>query len=252
MRYIMLVVIASLLFQAAGGAAQTVRLTMYDDGLSCPGNCDAHVVFDPSMNGTQFAHAPGSETMPFAKCAAGADCRICLSAGNKQCMTVVYRGGGPSPMTFDLTPAFYERECAASSALPLLAQKCAALTKAAASLVGRTNCIRDRSAEGCKPLISDALAVQEADRVVFNQCKSVGEAKFNSGRPQSERRSNNCAYEFKGTGGPNSKGTTWRKLLPGVCRPGTFVGRDGLDCCSGNVMADGPLGLECRVFYVKP
>src|SRR5687767_14716582 len=42
---------------------------------------------------------------------------------------------------------------------------------------------------------------------------------------------------------------TWKKLLPGVCRPGTFVGRNGLDCCSRNLSADGPLGAECIRFY---
>jgi hypothetical protein len=47
----------------------------------------------------------------------------------------------------------------------------------------------------------------------------------------------------------NNNGTVNASLLPAACRDGTFVGRDGLDCCSGSVLHDGPLGTECRDFY---
>lgn len=248
-----LVMLVTLLAAApAGAATQTVRLTMYDDGLSCPGDCDAHVVFHPSLNGTVFAHAPGAASGALSKCVAGAECRICFADDGKQCMNVMYRGGGPSPMTFDFTPAFYEAQCPKAAALPVLAKQCASLQKAAAALDGRVNCIRNQDEAICKALIAEARSRQQSDRPLYEECKSVGEKKFNSTRPVAERRSNGCAYELKGTGGPNSHGTTWRKLLPGTCRPGTFVGRDGLDCCNGNQLADGPLGIECRAFYPKP
>ena len=41
--------------------AIAMRLTMYDDGRSCPANCDAHVVFHSDDNGTPNAHLPGSD-----------------------------------------------------------------------------------------------------------------------------------------------------------------------------------------------
>jgi hypothetical protein len=237
---------------SAAGIAAEIRLTIYDDGLSCPGDCDAHVVFHPSLNGTEFAHDPATLTAPFAPCVNGKPCRICLESGGAQCLTVTFRGAGPSRMTFDLTPKFYEQACAGEVALPPLAAKCRELSRAAAGLAGRVNCLRTPEVPVCTARMATARAAQEADRPLFEQCKAEGEARFNAGRPVTEQRSNACAYERKGTGGPNSRGVTWRRLLPGACRPGTFVGRDGLDCCSGSPLADGPLGAECRAFYPLP
>jgi hypothetical protein len=62
----------------------------------------------------------------------------------------------------------------------------------------------------------------------------------------------NCAYEKGGTS-KNSRGDPWRKLLPAACRPGTFVGLDGLDCWSGDPLTDRGFGsAECAGYYVKP
>jgi len=231
--------------------ALTVRLTIYDDGLSCPAGCDAHVVFHQSMNGTEFAHAPQSAAGPFAKCAVGQTCRLCFESGGKQCLEVMYRGGGPTVNTFDLTPRFYQSACATAPAQPALAQKCAELKKAAVGLEGRKNCIAQPKTEGCQVLIEQALAAQNADRPEYEKCKAIGEGPYNKTKPPALQRSNQCAYERSGTGGPNSKGTTWKRLLPGACRDGTFVGRDGLDCCSGLILADGPLSSECKSFYPR-
>jgi hypothetical protein len=244
---LLLLIVAGIATPAA--SSQTVRLTIYDDGLSCPANCDAHVVFANSLNGTEFAHDPSQITPPFAKCVVGKTCRLCLVTSGKQCLEATYRGGGPAPMTFDFTPAFYSQACEVTPPQELLAKKCAELRAAAKALVGRRNCIAQPKTEACTGLIDSARSAQTVDRSEFNQCIAQGEAIFNKERPKKEQRSNRCAYEKHGTGGPNSKGTTWRRLLPGACRDGTFVGRDGLDCCSGNVFADGPLGLECRAFY---
>jgi hypothetical protein len=120
----------------------------------------------------------------------------------------------PYRKTFDFTPAFYEQQCPQSS-------------------------------------MSIAKERQAADRPLYEQCKNVGETQFNRGRPIAHQRSIGCAYEKRGTGGPNSKGKTWKRLLPGACRDNTFVGRDGLDCCNGNPISDGPLDIECRGFYLK-
>ncbi len=231
--------------------ADNVRLTIYDDGLSCPANCDAHVVFHHTLNGTAFAHDPASAAKPFKKCTAGAPCRLCIESGGKQCLEAIYRGGGPSPMTFDFTPAFYSKACESIPAQPLLAAKCTALRKAAAQLAGRLNCIAAPGSSGCSALMDAATAARTADRAKYQQCIAMGEPAYNASVPKPEQRTYRCAYERHGTGGPNSKGTTWKKLLPGACRDGTFVGRDGLDCCSGNTFADGPLGRECAAFYLK-
>jgi hypothetical protein len=232
--------------------AETMRLTLYDDGLSCPGNCDAHVVFEPALNGTEFAHSPASRNRPFAKCIRGEPCRICLESSDRQCLEVTYRGNGPGAKTFDLTPSFYQKACATEPEQPLLAAKCSELKQAARALDNRTNCIANPDSTGCGALIQRALAAQTQDQPKYQSCITQGEARYNRDKPAAEKRSNHCAYEFKGTGGPNSRGLTWRRLLPGACRANTFVGRDGLDCCSGIPLADGPLGRECAGFYPAP
>lgn len=233
-------------------SAQEMRLTMYSDGLSCPGGCDAHVVFHPSVNGTEFAHAPATPVAPFAKCVENSECRICFSAAPAQCLTVMYRGAGPHRDAFDFTPAFYEDHCARPSIPTLLADQCRAFATAAAVLKGRPNCIRSPELPKCANVIDRAKALKSADQPQYDQCRAIGQVAFNKAHPAAARRSNDCAYEGKGTGGPNARGATWRKLLPGACRAGSFVGRDGLDCCSGSPLADGPLGIECRGFYPEP
>lgn len=229
-----------------------VKLTIYDDGFSCPANCDAHVVFHKTMNGTKHAHSPNSPPGRFDKCEPNTVCRICFDERAQECMNVMYRGGGPPANTFDFTPAFYEKHCAEPSIPPTLAAKCNALKADARTLDGRVNCIKNPEHAKCVELISTAKQRQAADRPIYEQCKRMGESQFNNGRPVSEQRSKDCAYEKRGTGGPNSRGVTWTRLLPGACRDNTFVGRDGLDCCNGSPLSDGPLGIECRGFYPKP
>jgi hypothetical protein len=234
--------------------AATARLTIYDDGLSCPAGCDAHVVFHPSMNGTEWAHQPKTPQTsggPYERCVAGTPCRLCLVSGEQQCLEVMYRGGGPTVNTFDFTPRFFQAACATTPAQPELARKCQELAQAAAGLAGRKNCIAQPDTPGCQALIETALAAQKADRVEYGACQAQGQDAYNLTKAPAQQRSLQCAYERHGTGGPNSKGTTWRRLLPGACRDGTFVGRDGLDCCTGVTLADGPFALECRAFYPK-
>ena len=245
---LLIYLLLALTFVDQSAWASTVRMTMYADGKSCPGDCDQHVVFDQAMNGTEFAHVPGS-AKPFQKCKVNADCEICLESSLKQCLIVLYRGAGPTHGTFDMTPAFYESRCALPNIPALLKTKCKELERAAAGLKDRINCIKDAENVACKETMDVARSMQRADLSIYKQCKAEKQDNFNKGKPIEQRRDNDCAYELKGTGGPNSKGIFWRKLLPGACRVESYVGRDGLDCCSGSTLADGPLGLECLAFY---
>jgi hypothetical protein len=51
-----------------GARAQEMTLTIYDDGKAYPGGCDAHVVVNPSDNGTRFAFDPASSRPRPQKC----------------------------------------------------------------------------------------------------------------------------------------------------------------------------------------
>jgi len=228
---------------------EQIRVTMYSDGASCPGGCDSHVVFDADLNGTEFAHLPNSIA---SKCRKGEICEICLISNRRQCLKVMYRGGGPDQNTFDFTPAFFQEVCASTPAQEILSERCRKMHQADASLSGLTNCIAVPGSPECAPVILKARNDRIVDLPIYEKCLAIGLDKFNLQKPLAAKRSLNCAYEAKGTGGPNSRGTKWRKLLPGACREGTFVGRDGLDCCSGVQLTDAWLGPECRVFYVPP
>ncbi|MDD5274589.1 MAG: hypothetical protein PHR16_00725 [Methylovulum sp.] len=48
MRILNLLLLLALMLPGAS-PAETVCLTIYNDGISCPGNCDAHVVFHTSF-----------------------------------------------------------------------------------------------------------------------------------------------------------------------------------------------------------
>jgi hypothetical protein len=231
-------------FSFAGDA----KLTIYDDGLSCPASCDAHVVFKASLNGTAHAHLPGTSEDP---CINGRDCEVCFTHDGRQCITVMYRGGGPGEHTFDFTPSFYQQWCELADIPDRLEQQCGKLREAAASLDGRVNCIAQPDHALCAEMMATAQQAQLADRAIYEECKRVGQSAYNAGRPRAEQRAHGCAYEAESNGGPNSNGLTWKRLMPGACRHGTFVGRDGLDCCSGIPMADGPLGIECRIYYPR-
>jgi len=232
--------------------AQSIKLTIYDDGLSCPEKCDAHVVFHRTLNGTTFAHDPISSSAPFKKCVINTLCQICFDdRSNSSCMTAMYRGNGPHTNTFDFTPKFYEDNCPNPAIPAHLRRQCKSLADAAKDLDGLTNCIANPNDPKCIALMKKANSLQVADQVLYDRCKRERESNFNRNRPVDQQRSNDCAYEKKGTGGPNSNHVTWKRLLPGACRTGTFVGRDGLDCCSGYPFADGPLGVECKGFYLQ-
>jgi hypothetical protein len=56
----LIAIIAMLPILAWPAHARDMKLTIYDDGLSCPGNCDSHVVMFRTDNGTRFAFRPDS------------------------------------------------------------------------------------------------------------------------------------------------------------------------------------------------
>lgn len=226
--------------------AGEVSLTLYDDGLSCPADCDSHVVFHPAINGSVHAFDPDQQN---EKCIAGEQCRICFDHESMDCLDVTYRGTGPGSHTFDFTPAFYVSTCSKSDLPALLRAKCRSVERAAKRLEDKINCIADPAHRLCTTMMASSVEAKATDQIAYRDCVKVGQSAYNADKPATERRALRCAYEFERNGGPNSKGLRWRKLQPGACRTGTFVGRDGLDCCSGVLIADGPLGIECRIFY---
>ena len=232
--------------------ARNMIATMYDDGKSCPNGCDAHVVFNARHNGTGNAFDPSSTPSAPRSCTVGQPCKICFSAAPSSCMIATYRGGGPAPGRFDFTPAFFEENCPKPGMPTAFASQCRSAQPAIERLRAQINCIATPEHEKCRALMTSMARRKAADEVFYNECKSMGQAAFNRKyrtRPRLQR-SNDCNYTMLRTGGPNSRGERWRRLLDGACRPGTYVGRDGLDCCSGSLFAAAFLGPECRQFFV--
>lgn len=226
--------------------------TIYDDGKSCPNNCDAHVVFNPRHNGTSNAFDPSSSPNAPAKCTAGMPCKICFSADPSSCMLATYRGAGPAVGRFDFTPDFFEENCPKTNLPVTFARQCRSGQPTMDRLRTRINCVKNPEHEKCRALMQTVVRRKAADDTLYDECKSMGEAAFNRKHRNQPRmqRTNACAYEMLRTGGPNSRGERWRRLLDGACRPGTYVGRNGLDCCSGSLYAAAFLGSECMQFFV--
>ena len=237
--------------RTAAPPAMNMTPTVYDDGRSCPNDCDAHVVFHPRHNGTANAFDPASSRDVPRRCVLGQPCRICFSAADASCMLATYRGAGPPPRRFDFTPAFYEENCAKADLPEAFARQCREARPAVEALGRKINCVVNSTDPKCKAVIDAAVKRKTEDDTLYGECKSLGEVAFNRKHRTEPRmqRSNDCSYERFGTG-RNSKGDTWRRLLDGACRPSTYAGRDGLDCCSGSVYAAALLGRECRHFFV--
>jgi len=236
----------------AAPQARNMIATIYDDGKSCPNNCDAHVVFNPSHNGTRNAFDPSSSLDAPKQCAVGQPCKICFSSDASSCMLATYRGAGPAIGRFDFTPAFFEENCPKADLPVTFARQCRSAQPAIDRLKNRINCVANPGHEKCKALMEAVVRRKAADDVLYDECKRLGEAAFNQKYRNQPRmqRSNDCSYERLRTGGPNSRGERWRRLLDGACRPGTYVGRNGLDCCSGSLFAAAFLGSECMQFFV--
>ena len=235
-------------------APKAVKMTptAYDDGKSCPNNCDSHVVFHNGHNGTLNAYELSSSRTAPKKCVQGQPCKICFSGDESNCLIATYRGAGPPRGKFDFTPAFYAEVCTKSDIPSALIPQCREANKTVKILKERINCFETPEHEQCKTLMTSAAKRKAADDVLYDECKALGEATFNAKHKNQPKlqRSNDCAYEKIATG-KNSKGNTWRRLLDGACRPETYVGRDGLDCCSNNLYGVALVGRECMHFFPK-
>jgi hypothetical protein len=231
---------------AAQPSGKDMQITVYSDGVSCPAGCDAHVVFNAADNGTGNAHLPGTAN---ATCVKDSACRICFDAQLTQCMDVMYRREGPAPGRFDFTPAFFDSACARTDIPARLASECATLKANAGQWADRVNCIREPADPKCIDLMTRANQAKAVDEPKYRKCVAMGEASYNASQPDAEKRALDCAYEKTPTGG-NPPGK-WRKLLPGACLPGTYVGPYGTDCCSGVLLVDFSLGVECSQYYRK-
>lgn len=251
----LLILVTLCLTVVSSGYMSQVRnmlVTFYDDGKACPGGCDSHVVFDDSHNGTKNAFKPGSTRDRPEKCRVGETCMICFSAAADSCLEIMYRGSGPPVGKFDLTTTFLKENCERTDLPQILRSECRALQPRVEVLKRNINCFEEPDNVKCRVLIADGNARQLKDTPVYDECLQLGEKKFNlkyAGQ-KSKQRSLGCSYEKFGTG-RNSRGTTWKKLLPGACRVGTYVGRDGLDCCSNNLYGAAKLGTECSAFFPK-
>jgi hypothetical protein len=80
-------------------------------------------------------------------------------------------------------------------------------------------------------------------------CRSVKTVTTQNRTDPRERRANACNYSDLRLGGSGDR--RWRLLLPAACRPDTFVGRDGLDCCSENVRFAASVHPECTTFFPR-
>lgn len=233
--------------------AEIMRATMYDDGLACPGDCDAHVVFAPRHNGTRnaFRRPLAGRSAP-KDCIVGEFCMICFDEPDGSCLSVLYRGSGPPEGTFDFTPAFFDEYCDRPVLPARLATTCRELEIAVIRLGydRHTNCFDLPSDENCAAILTEADRLKALDVSERLACLAEGEAAYNARQTdRAMQRALDCNYERFASGGPNSAGVTWRRLLPGACREGSFVGRDGLDCCSGNLLAAAALHPECRRYF---
>jgi hypothetical protein len=243
----------AVMFFAPAVQAREMQLTIYDDGRSSPGDCDAHVVFYPSDNGTRYAFQPSSSRLNPAACVEGNLCRICFGEADSSCMDALYRGGGPKAGRFDFTPAFYQANCSRTDIPAALRAQCDSLDSAAKKLKYSTaiNCFLTPNDAKCVKATEQASAAQAADMPKYNSCIALGQTKFNAAQSDpKERRSNECNYSALALGG--HPGNRWRLLLPAACRPGTYVDQFGLDCCSSDVRFAAANHPECRAFFPNP
>lgn len=246
----LITIISMILICVWPAKARNIKLTIYDDGLSCAANCDAHVVMFRTDNGTRYAFRPDSSRSHPQKCVSGEDCVICFGEANATCMHARYRGNGPSVGRFDFTPAFYSENCPRADIPTALREQCNSLDQAASRLryVDAINCFNSPGDPKCKAIMTSSRAAQEADIPKRKQCIQVGQKKYNASQSDpKERRANDCNYSELSLGG--KPGKRWRLLLPAACRLGTFVDRFGLDCCSGDIRFAAANHPECKAFF---
>lgn len=235
--------------------ARTMTATIYDDGIACPGGCDAHVVLHKSVNGAGNAYAPPiSSRLAPQKCRTGETCIICFGVEGSSCMEALYRGTGPPIGRFDFTPAFYEAACAAASIPDALAAECRRLESAIERhrYDERLDCLSPTETYvRCTEVAASARETKRHDAIERDRCLALGDDAYNVGQADAQmHRTLGCNY-FLNRKGQNSSGDTWRLLTPAACRPDTYVGRNGLDCCASNLYGAAALHPECSGYFLE-
>jgi len=251
-KLLIMVFFAGALIFAYNDPARKMVPTCYSDGAACPGGCDSHVVFDGKINGTRNAFDPDGGRDNPQKCRRGRPCRICFAEEDSSCINVTYRGPGPEEGIFDFTPAFYQQNCDKSDLPEPLAQVCRDMGRRVEMLKRRTNCFETPDDPKCSEMMNSAAKRKAADQPYFDECRKLGETAFNfkyKDQPQLQRTWG-CTYEMNGTGSSQT-GSDRKLLLPAACGQGSYVGREGLDCCSSDLMTTALLQRECDSFFPR-
>jgi len=200
-----------------------LHATCYDDGASCPGGCDEHVVANNATNGSARFHAPGSSAGDWLDCRNGQDCEVCFGGDPADCITVTYRGTGPDAGRADFTASFWEELCAVNDLPDALDDECDRI-EGSGDQLRAVSCLDDPTAAGCEDLVPTADERTAAQQAVADCLEE---------RNGSWR----CHYQ-----GPN--GT----LSAGACENGA-VNSSGWDCCSGDRFHDACV-TGCGEYYV--
>jgi hypothetical protein len=192
-----------------------LHATCYDDGDSCPGDCDPHVVANNATNGTARYHAPGSTPGNWQDCRNGQDCEVCFGDDPDDCITVTHRGTGPDAGRADFTASFWEELCALGDLPETLDAECERIEQGGEGLRA-VSCLEDPSAAGC-----EIAAAQQA----VQDCLA--------------RENGNWRCHYRGPNGTMS---------PGSCESGA-VNSSGWDCCTGDRFHDACV-TGCGRYYV--
>jgi hypothetical protein len=247
--YTSIVLALSLHSSAIAAPVEKMVPTLYDDGIACPGGCDAHVVFSEKHNGTANAFLPGTSRTNPGNCTVGDNCVICFDESDDSCMEATYRGGGPPAGRFDFTPAFFTKTCPLPRLPEVLKVMCQRMESDKKKYESeRVSCFEHVDHKNCVDVIKAAKKAREADTPERAACLAEGQAAYNRRQPDEKKRINACNYEFLRRGS-NSRGDKWHMLLPAACREGTFVGSFGTDCCYGDWYSAAHLHPECAVFF---
>lgn len=235
-----------------------IRVTCYQDGVSCPGNCDSHAVFEPANNSSRgnlrngYARGTRSEPQP---CRNGQPCTTCFSKDPEDCVDTIYRGTGPGEGRIDVTPNFLHENCYKPGTLELqdripagLVSECKRVGNSAVKFEQKINCIANPRHPACAAYMDAQIERKRKDQVLYDECRRVGQSKFNQGRPASEQRIYDCAYRSQITAHGPDNTRRWHDLLPAACGDNFFVSPNGLDCCSADSVTSACSG-DCGVFF---
>jgi len=201
-----------------------LHATCYDDGDSCPGGCDEHVVANNATNGSARFHAPGSGAGDWRSCRDGLGCEVCFGDDPEGCITLTYRGTGPDAGRADFTAAFWAGICQRGDLPDTLDDECTRIDNAAADLRA-VSCLQRPDAPSCVGVVPTAAELAAARQAV-QDCLS--------------RRNNSWRCYYRGPNGTLSAGT---------CGNGA-VNSSGWDCCSGDRAHDACV-TGCSQYYVN-